>query len=70
MVSLKREIELIKFAGPYRNYPGCGGVWAGSNQGIADGNFEDWALGRAMARIAQAVYDGKLVLKEEKVDDA
>ena len=63
-MTLEEEIELIKFAGPYRNYPGSGGIWAGSNDGIADGNFTDWALGRAMARIAQAVCDGELTVKE------
>lgn len=61
---LDRAIDLIKFAGPYHNYPGSGGVWCGENGNLPDGNFTDWALGRAMAQIAQAVYDGELTRGE------
>ena len=63
-MTLEEEVELIKFAGPYRNYPGTGGIWLGDNTNFSDGEFSDWALGRAMARIAQAVMDGELVIKE------
>lgn len=64
---LADAIELVKLAGRrgFRNYPGTGGIWFG-NETLAQGRFDDWGLGRAVARILNAVNDGRLVLNDIK----
>jgi hypothetical protein len=62
--SLEYSLEFVRSAGGqsgYRNYPGCGGIWAARNNEIPDGNFTDWGLGRAAAVILNAVHQGRLV---------
>ena len=55
------EIARIGAAhGGYRTYHDSGGIWCGSNHGIADGNFDDWGLARSVAIILNAVLDGTL----------
>lgn len=65
---LSNAIEMVKTAvgnGRARNYPGSGGIWLPYNDGIADGNFTDWALGRAVAEIFNAIKDERLVRKAQ-----
>lgn len=68
MTALDDAIDLARIgAGKdgYRAYPDDGGVWAGSNQGIADANFRDWGLAGATATILNAVCRGDLVVRSD-----
>ena len=57
-------IELAKIGGPYRSFPGTGGIWAGHNEQFPDADFRDWGLARATAIILNAIIDGQLIIKE------
>lgn len=62
--TLEHSIEIAKIGAGhegYRAYNGSGGLWAGSYNGMADAQFDDWGLARATAEILNAVIDGRLV---------
>ena len=59
--TLEHAIEIAKIGGRFRSYDGTGGIWAGRNNEIPDGIFNDWGLARATTIILNAVLDGRLV---------
>ena len=43
-----------------------GALWFGGHRGLADADFRDWGLARAVAVILNAVLDGTLVKKDSQ----
>lgn len=60
--TLEHALEIARMAYPFRSYDGTGGIWCDENNGIADGNFTDWGLARAVTIILNAVMDGTLTI--------